>query len=69
MGSAEIVASTALRGDPWLPFDFAVAIVGRAGPDFSAQCPFVADRRLRRGLRSDGVEVNFLAVLPLIAPG
>ena len=27
LGLVEIVASTALRGDPWLPFDFAVAIV------------------------------------------
>ena len=90
LGLVEIVVSTALRGDPWLPFDFAVAIV--VGPealapafpvaasvalgtvihillsvlfgvvflsalaaDLSAQCSFVADRPLRRGLRSDGV--------------
>src|SRR5687768_7077160 len=31
LGLFEIVVSTALRGDPWLPFDFAVAIV--VGPE------------------------------------
>lgn len=31
LGLVEIVASILLRGDPWLPFDFAAAIV--VGPD------------------------------------
>ena len=31
LGLIEIAASTILRGDPWLPFDFAAAIV--VGPD------------------------------------
>jgi hypothetical protein len=104
LGSAEIVASTALRGDPWLPFDFAVAIV--VGPDALApQFPVAASVALGTVIHTClsvlfgvmflsaltltfqlsarswlialyGVvfalsvwEVNFLAALPLIAPG
>jgi hypothetical protein len=104
LGSAEIVASTALRGDPWLPFDFAVAIV--VGPDALAPAfPVAASVALGTVIHTFlsvlfgvmfmsalaltfqlsarswlvalyGVvfaltvwEVNFLAVLPLIAPG
>jgi hypothetical protein len=104
LGSAEIVASTALRGDPWLPFDFAVAIV--VGPDTLAPAfPVAASVALGTVIHTFlsvlfgvmfmsalaltfqlsarswlvalyGVvfaltvwEVNFLAVLPLIAPG
>lgn len=103
LGSAEIVASTALRGDPWLPFDFAVAIV--VGPDALAPAfPVAASVALGTVIHTFlsvlfgvmflgalaltfqlsarswlialyGVvfaltvwEVNFLAVLPLIAP-
>jgi len=41
LGFVEIVVSTALRGDPWLPFDFAVAIV--VGPEALAPAfPVVA---------------------------
>jgi hypothetical protein len=104
LGSAEIVASTALHGDPWLPFDFAVAIV--IGPDALAPAfPVAASVALGTVIHTFlsalfgvmfltalaltfqlsarswlialyGVvfalmvwEVNFLAVLPLIAPG
>ena len=103
LGFVEIVVSTALRGDPWLPFDFAVAIV--VGPEALAPAfPVVAAVALgtvvhillsvlfgvvflsalaltfQLSARSwliilYGVvfaltvwEVNFLAVLPLIAP-
>jgi hypothetical protein len=104
LGSAEIVASTALHGDPWLPFDFAVAIV--IGPDaLTPAFPVAASVALGTVIHTllsalfgvmflsalaltfqlsarswlialYGVvfalmvwEVNFLAVLPLIAPG
>ena len=103
LGLVEIVASTALRGDPWLPFDFAVAIV--VGPEALAPAfPVAASVALgtvihtllsvvfgvvflsalaltfQLSARSRlivlyGVvfaltvwEVNFLAVLPLVAP-
>ena len=103
LGLVEIVASTALRGDPWLPFDFAVAIL--VGPEALAPAfpvaasvalgtvihvllsvvfgvVFLAGLALTFQLSARpwlmllygvlfGVtvwEVNFLAVLPLIAP-
>jgi hypothetical protein len=103
LGLVEIVASIALRGDPWLPFDFAVATV--VGPEALAPAfPVAASVALgtvihillsalfgvvflsalaltfQLSARSwlivlYGVafalavwEVNFLAVLPLIAP-
>jgi hypothetical protein len=103
LGLAEIVASDALRGDPWLPFDFAVAIV--VGPEALApEFPVVASVALGIVIHVllsvlfgvvfvsalaltfqlsarpwlivfYGVifaltvwEVNFLAVLPVIAP-
>jgi hypothetical protein len=103
LGVVAIVASTALRGDPWLPFDFAAAIV--AGPEALAPTfPIAASlalgtviHMLLSGLFGvtflsalaltfqlsarptllllHGVvfaflvwEVNFLAVLPVIAP-
>ena len=103
LGLVEIVASTALRGDPWLPFDFAVAIV--VGPEALAPAfPVAASVALgtvihvllsvlfgvmflsalavtfQLSARSWLIvlygmafalavwEVNFLAVLPLIAP-
>ena len=103
LGFVEIVVSTALRGDPWLPFDFAAAIV--VGPEALAPAfPVAASAALgtvihillsvlfgvvfltalaltfQLSARSwlivlYGVvfalavwEVNFLAVLPLIAP-
>jgi hypothetical protein len=103
LGFVEIVVSTALRGDPWLPFDFAVAIV--VGPEALAPAfPVAASVALgtvihillsvlfgvvflsalaltfQLSARSwlmilYGVvfalivwEVNFLAVLPLVAP-
>jgi len=104
LGFVAIVASTLLRGDPWLPFDFATAIV--VGPEALAPTfPVAASLALgmvihtllsvlfgvtflgalaltfqlsaRPGLLLVyGVvfalavwEVNFMAVLPVIAPG
>jgi hypothetical protein len=104
LGCVAIVASTVLRGDPWLPFDFATAIV--VGPEALAPTfPVAASLALgmvihtllsvlfgvtflgalaltfqlsaRPGLLLVyGVvfalavwEVNFMAVLPVIAPG
>lgn len=104
LGFVAIVASTVLRGDPWLPFDFATAIV--VGPEALAPTfPVAASLALgivihtllsvlfgvtflgalaltfqlsaRPGLLLVyGVvfalavwEVNFMAVLPVIAPG
>jgi hypothetical protein len=103
LGLVEIVASTVLRGDPWLPFDFAVAIL--VGPEALAPTfpvaasvalgtvihvllsvvfgvAFLAGLALTFQLSARpwlmllygvlfGVtvwEVDFLAVLPLIAP-
>jgi hypothetical protein len=103
LGLFEIVISTALRGDPWLPFDFAVASV--VGPEaLTPAFPWAASVALgtvihillsvlfgavfltalaltfQLSARSwlialYGVtfalvvwEVNFLAVLPVIAP-
>ncbi len=103
LGFVEIVVSTALRGDPWLPFDFAVAIV--IGPEALAPAfpvaaavalgtvihlllsvlfgvVFLSALALTFQLSARswliilyGVlfalivwEVNFLAVLPLVAP-
>jgi|SRR5680860_1220893 len=103
LGLVEIVASAVLRGDPWLPFDFAVAIL--IGPEaLAAGFPvaasvalatvihvllsvvfgvvFVAGLALTFQLSARrplvllygvlfGVtvwEVDFLAVLPVIAP-
>jgi hypothetical protein len=103
LGVAAIIASTALRGDPWLPFDFAAALV--VGPEALAPT-FPAGAALALGtvihlllsvmfgvsfvsalaltfqlsarprlLLVYGAgfgflvwEVNFLAVLPIIAP-
>jgi len=103
LGLVEIVASILLRGDPWLPFDFAAAIV--VGPDaltpafpvaasialgtvihvllsvvfgvmFLAGLTLTFQLSARPGLMLlYGVlfgaivwEVDFLAVLPVIAP-
>jgi hypothetical protein len=103
LGLVEIVASTVLHGDPWLPFDFAVAIL--VGPEALAPAfpvaasvalgtvihvllsvvfgvAFLAGLALTFQLSARpwlmllygvlfGVtvwEVDFLAVLPLIAP-
>ena len=103
LGFVEIVVSTVLRGDPWLPFDFVVAIV--VGPEALAPAfpvavsvalgtvihilfsvffgaVFLAALALTFQLSARswlivlyGVvfalavwEVNFLAVLPLVAP-
>jgi hypothetical protein len=103
LGVVEIVASSVLRGDPWLPFDFAAAIL--VGPEalaptfplgasltlgmvihvllsFVFGVAFVAVLALTFQLSARswliliygmlfGVivwEVNFLALLPLIAP-
>lgn len=103
LGFVAIVASTALRGDPWLPFHFAVAIVvgpEALGPTFPVAASlalgavlhillsvlfgviFLGALALTFQLSARpllmllyGVvfafvvwEVNFLAVLPLIAP-
>jgi hypothetical protein len=103
LGLVEIVASAVLRGDPWLPFDFAAAIVvgpGALAPMFPAGASvalgtiihvllsvvfgvaFLAGLALTYQLSARpwlillyGVmfallvwEVNFLAVIPLIAP-
>jgi hypothetical protein len=104
LGVVEVIASTVLRGDPWLPFDFAAAVV--VGPEALAPTfPVAASLALgtvmhtllsvffgvtflsalaltfqlsaRPGLLLVyGVvfalavwEVNFMAVLPVIAPG
>ena len=103
LGMAEVGASLVLRGDPWVPFDFAAAII--VGPDalapafplaasltlgmvihvlLSLMCgvAFVAGLALTCQLSARpalmlvygvvfGVtvwEVNFLAMLPVIAP-
>lgn len=103
LGFIAIVASTVLRGDPWLPFDFAAAIVvGREAlaPTFSSAASFALGSMIHLMLSVlfgvafltalaltfqlsarplllvlYGVlfafvvwEVNFLAVLPAIAP-
>jgi hypothetical protein len=104
LGFVAIVASTLLRGDPWLPFDFATAIV--VGPEALAPTfPVAASLALGTVIHTllsvlfgvtflgalaltfqlsarpwlllvYGVvfalavwEVNFMAVLPVIAPG
>lgn len=103
LGLVEVVVSIALRGDPWLPFDFAVAIV--VGPEaLGPAFPVIASVALGTvihvllsvlfGVTFAGAlamtfqlsarpwlmllygvvfalivwEVNFLAVLPVIAP-
>jgi len=103
LGFVAIVASTVLRGDPWLPFDFATAIV--VGPEALAPTfPVAASLALGMAIHTllsvlfgvtflgalaltfqlsarpwlllvYGVvfalavwEVNFMAVLPVIAP-
>lgn len=103
LGVVEITASTILRGDPWVPFDFAAAII--VGPEALARTlplpaavalgtvlhvllsivfgvAFLAGLALTFQLSARpslivlygiffGVtvwEVNFLAVLPVIAP-
>lgn len=103
LGAVEIAASTVLRGDPWLPFDFAAAII--VGPEaLGPTFPLAASVTLGAVLHTllsvilgtvflgalaltfqlgarpwlmlvygtlFGVtvwEVNFLAVLPVIAP-
>ena len=103
LGGVEVVASTVLHGDPWLPFDFAAAIIVGAeaqAPTFSLAASVTLGTVLH-GLLSIlfgavflgglaltfqlsarpwlmllygmlfGVtvwEVNFMAVLPVIAP-
>jgi hypothetical protein len=103
LGFAAVVASAALRGDPWLPFDFAAAVVvgpEALAPTFSSAASlalgtvihvllsvlfgvtFLSVLALTFQLSARpllmllyGVlfaflvwEVNFLAVLPVIAP-
>lgn len=104
LGVVEVIASTLLRGDPWLPFDFAAAVV--VGPEalvptfpvaaslalgtvmhtllsvlfgvtFLTALALTFQLSARPGLLLVyGVvfalavwEVNFMAVLPVIAPG
>lgn len=104
LGVVEVIASTVLRGDPWLPFDFAAAVV--VGPEalvptfpvaaslalgtvmhtllsvffgvtFLSALALTFQLSARPGLLLGyGVvfalavwEVNFMAVLPVIAPG
>ena len=104
LGVVEVIASTVLRGDPWLPFDFAAAVV--VGPEalvptfpvaaslalgtvmhtllsvffgvtFLSALALTFQLSARPGLLLVyGVvfalavwEVNFMAVLPVIAPG
>ncbi len=104
LGVVEVIASTLLRGDPWLPFDFAAAVV--VGPEalvptfpvaaslalgtvmhallsvlfgvtFLSGLALTFQLSARPGLLLVyGVvfalavwEVNFMAVLPVIAPG
>lgn len=104
LGVVEVIASTVLRGDPWLPFDFAAAVV--VGPEALVPTfPVAASLALGKVMHTllsvffgvmflsalaltfqlsarpglvlvYGVvfalavwEVNFMAVLPVIAPG
>jgi hypothetical protein len=103
LGAVEIVAATVLTGDPWLPFDFAAALI--VGPEaLVPEFPFAASIALgtvlhvllsiifgvaflgglaltfqlsaRRWLMvlygmlfgATVWEINFLAILPVIAP-
>ena len=67
LGVVEITASTVLRGDPWLPFDFAAAIV--VGPEALAPAfPLAASLTLGtviHVLLSIVFGVAFLAALAL----
>jgi hypothetical protein len=67
LGLVEIVASIVLRGDPWLPFDFAAAIV--VGPDaLSPAFPVAASIALGTAIHvllSVVFGVTFLAGLTL----